>query len=240
MNAPLAIASRSRTLTPAPLPVGEGSRLLPAPAGRRWRAAPGEGSVRALARRLAVALLVCAGTVHAEIAHWRIDPVHTQVLFSVDHLGFSKPVGRFTGVAGTLAFDPEAPRTVECAIAIDARTLSFGDAGWDAKVRSDAFLDAEQHPIIRFACERYEPASARSGRLFGTLTVRGRARPVALEVTINRIGRNSYSLKHIAGFSATATLRRSEFGLRRMLPAVGDELSVRIELEAIRARGAPR
>ena len=176
----------------------------------------------------------------AQVEQWRIDPVHTQVLFSVDHLGFSQPVGRFTGIAGTLAFDPEAPRAVECAIGIDARTLSFGDADWDAKVRSDAFLDTTKHPTILFACERYEPATARSGRLFGTLTVRGRARPVAVEVTINRIGRNSYSLKHVAGFSATATLRRSEFGLRRMLPAVGDEVSVRIEVEAIRTREAPR
>ena len=176
----------------------------------------------------------------ADVERWRIDPVHTQVLFSVDHLGFSKPVGRFTGVSGTLAFDPGIPRDVECTIAIDARTLSFGDGDWDAKVRSDAFLDAAKHPSIRFACERYEPASARAGRLFGALTVRGVARPVALDVAINRIGRNSYSLKHVAGFSATATIRRSEFGLRRMLPAVGDELSIRIELEAIRTREAPR
>ena len=237
MNAP---PLRSRTPRPAPLPVGKTIPPFPPPRGRRRRAAPDEGSVPALARRLALALCACTGTAHAEVAHWRIDPVHTQVLFSVDHLGFSKPVGRFTGIAGTLAFDPEAPREVGCAIGIDARTLSFGDADWDAKVRSDAFLDAAKHPSIRFACERYEPESPRSGRLFGTLTVRGRARPVALDVTINRIGRNSYSLKQVAGFSATATLRRSEFGLRRMLPAVGDELSVRVEVEAIRTREAPR
>ena len=91
---------------------------------------------------LAALVAAVALPAKAQVEQWRIDPVHTQVLFSVDHLGFSQPVGRFTGIAGTLAFDPEAPRAVECAIGIDARTLSFGDADWDAKVRSDEFLDA--------------------------------------------------------------------------------------------------
>ena len=191
---------------------------------------------RAPAVLLAALAATLAHGARADTEQWRIDPVHTQVLFSVDHLGFSNQVGRFTGVSGTLAFDPDSPREVECAIRIEAATLFLGDAAWEAKVRSDAFLDAGNHPQITFACDRYEPASPRGGRLHGTLNLRGRARPVVLDVAINRIGRHSYSLRHVAGFSATATVLRSEFGIRRMLPAVGDALSIRLEVEAIRTR----
>ena len=182
---------------------------------------------------LALALALAAPAA-AEPARYRYDPVHTQVMFSVDHLGFSRPVGRFTRLDGGLELDPEDWSRTRCEVNIDATSLVLGDADWEKKVRSDAFLDAGRHPTIRFACGHVEPAGERRVRLHGELTLRGVTRPIALDVRINRIGRHTFSLGYVAGFSATGTLKRSDFGIRRMLPAVGDEVAIRLEVEAVR------
>ncbi len=187
-------------------------------------------------RELAVLALACASATpaSAERERYRYDPVHTQVLFFADHLGYSKPMGRFTRLAGTLELDQDDWSRSGCDVAIETASLWLGDAGWEKKVLADDFLDAKRHPTITFACTRLEPTAERRAKLHGDLTIRGVTRAVVLELRMNRVGRHSYSLKHVAGFSATGTIRRSDFGIRRLLPAVGDELEVRLEVEAIR------
>jgi polyisoprenoid-binding protein YceI len=178
-------------------------------------------------------LTVCA-TASAEPARWRLDPVHCQVLFFADHLGFSRQMGRFTGVSGHLELDPDdwTSGRVEAEIAID--TLWLGDAGWEKKMRSDDFFDAERFPSARFASERIEATGEATARVHGTLTLHGVARPVVLDVTRNRIGRNTFNLKQTAGFSARTTLSRKAFGISRLPAAIADEVEIVLEIEAIR------
>jgi len=182
---------------------------------------------------LASALLV-ATTASAEPTRYRFDPVHTQVMFVADHLGFSRPVGRFTRVEGWIAFDPDAFDSAGCEVTIPVDSLWLGDADWEKKLRSDAFFDQRRHPTMSYTCERLEEIDSKRARLHGVLTLRGITRPVVLDLRINRIGRHTYSLAYVAGFSATGTIRRSDFGMKRMLPAVGDEVEIRLEIEAIR------
>lgn len=178
--------------------------------------------------------LAAAAAAAAEPTVYRYDPVHTQVMFVADHLGFSRPVGRFVRVEGSLAFDPGDWSSARCEATIAVDSLVLGDEAWEKKVLSDAFLDARRHPTMRFVCERLERIDAKRGRLHGALTLRGVTRPVELDVRVNRIGRHTFSLAYVAGFSATGTIRRSDFGITRMLPAVGDEIGIRLEVEAIR------
>lgn len=187
-----------------------------------------------MTRALAAALLIATTTSAAEPTRYRFDPVHTQVMFVADHLGFSRPVGRFTRVEGFIAFDPEAFDSAMCEATIPVGSLSLGDADWEKKLRSDAFFDAARYPTMTYACERLEKIDSTRARLHGLLTLRGITRPVVLDLRINRIGRHTYSLAYVAGFSATGTIRRSEFRMKRMLPAVGDEIEIRLEVEAIR------
>lgn len=184
-------------------------------------------------RPLLFALLLAAGSPAAG-ASWRLDPVHCQVLFFVDHLGFSRQVGRFPGVSGTLEFDPDdwTAGRVEAEIAIGS--LWLGDTGWERKMLSDDFFDAEAHPVARFVSERLEPTGESTARLHGRLSLLGTSRPVVLDVTRNRIGRNSFNFKQTAGFSARTTIRRSDFGMTRLKAAVGDEVEILLEIEAIR------
>ncbi|HVF35745.1 MAG TPA: YceI family protein [Candidatus Saccharimonadia bacterium] len=188
----------------------------------------------AFAAALGSLVVALAAAAAPEPTRYRYDPVHTQVMFVADHLGFSRPVGRFTRVDGVLAFDPDDWSTARCEATIAVDSLWLGDAVWEKKVLSDAFLDASRHPTMRFECERAERIDAKRGRLFGALTIRGVTRPVELELRVNRIGRHTFSLAYVAGFSATGTIRRSDYGITRMLPAVGDEIEIRLEVEAIR------
>jgi polyisoprenoid-binding protein YceI len=187
-----------------------------------------------MACRPALFALLLAAALPAAGATWRLDPVHCQVLFFVDHLGFSRQVGRFPGVAGTLEFDPDDWARGRAEVEIEIGSLWLGDAAWERKMLSDDFFDAAAHPRARFVGERMEPTGADSARLHGTLTLLGASRPVVLDVTRNRIGRNSFNFKQTAGFSARTTIRRSDFGMTRLRAAVGDEVEILLEIEAIR------
>jgi polyisoprenoid-binding protein YceI len=178
-------------------------------------------------------LMLAAPGAQAQARTYRLDPVHCQVLFFVSHLGFSRQVGRFTGVSGRFVVDPAdwSSASVEASIAVDS--LWLGDEPWQRKVLSDDFLDAARHPTIQFRSERIEATDADSASVHGTLSLRGVSRPVVLALQRNRIGRNSFNLKQTAGFSARTTIKRSEFGMRRMLAAVGDEIEILLEIEGI-------
>jgi polyisoprenoid-binding protein YceI len=191
-------------------------------------------------RRAALTLLAAAvlaapsAPAAAAAAAWRLDPVHCQVLFFADHLGFSRQMGRFTGVSGTIFFDPDDWTAGRVEAEIDVGSLWLGDAAWDRKMRSDDFFDAGRFPTARFASERIEPTGESTARVHGTLTLRGVARPVVLDVTRNRVGRNTFNLKQTAGFSARTTLSRKAFGIARLPAAIADEVEVVLEIEAIR------
>lgn len=184
-------------------------------------------------RPLLFALLLAAAP-PAAAASWRLDPVHCQVLFFADHLGFSRQVGRFPGVSGTIDFDPGDWTAGRVDVEIAIGSLWLGDAGWERKMLSDDFFAAEAHPVARFVSERLEPTGESTARLHGQLSLLGVTRPVVLEVTRNRIGRNTFNLKQTAGFSARTTIRRSDFGMTRMKAAIGDEVEILLEIEAIR------
>ena len=183
---------------------------------------------------IAALLAVTPAPAAAAQATWRLDPVHCQVLFFADHLGFSRQMGRFTGVSGTIVLDPDDWTSGRVEAEIDVASLWLGDAAWERKMRSDDFFDAERFPTARFASERIEPTGESTARVHGTLTLHGIARPVVLDVTRNRIGRNTFNLKQTAGFSARTTLSRKAFGISRLPAAIADEVEVVLEIEAIR------
>jgi len=196
-----------------------------------------------LSSRLLAALgtvLLCVAAASATAAdvvpagEYRLEPSHASLLFKVDHLGFSRQVGRFPGVSGTIDFEPDDWTAGRVDVEIAIGSLWLGDTGWERKMLSDDFFDAAAHPTARFVSERLEPTGEATARLHGQLSLLGATRPVVLEVTRNRIGRNTFNLKQTAGFSARTTIRRSDFGMTRMKAAVGDEVEILLEIEAIR------
>ena len=115
---------------------------------------------------------------------------------------------------------------------IPAQSLDLGDARWNAHVQSADFLDVAKSPEIRFVSRRVEKLAGSKGRLYGDLTIKGVTRPVVLELRLNNAGEHPIRKTPAVGFTATTTVRRSDFGVAAYLPTVGDELDVRIEIEA--------
>ncbi len=169
---------------------------------------------------------------------WRLDPVHTQVIFFADHLGFSQGIGRIRIREGTLRFDADDWSSATLEVVLDLGSLDMGDEKWTRVVRSAQFFDVERWPEARFTSTSVEKTADARGLVHGMLDLRGTRQPVTLDVTLNRIGRDPYAFRTKAGFSARARLNRFDFDMQRYRDVVGADVELRIEIEAIRDSGA--
>jgi polyisoprenoid-binding protein YceI len=167
---------------------------------------------------------------------YRIDPVHSRVMFQVEHLGFSRAIGTFSAPRGWLRFDPEDWSSATGEIELDLATLDLGDAEWNTRMaRGDGF-DTADHPLARWTVQRIEPTGERAFNAHGLLHFRGGDHPLTLAVTFNRLARHPLTLRRTAGFSARATLSRTALGLDKWKSMVGDAVELQVEVEARRGR----
>lgn len=191
--------------------------------------------------RLTLALLLAAAPIAALAAPqtWRLDPVHTRVLFAVEHAGFSQALGTVSGSEGQLLFDPDDWTGARLTVSVPLQRLDLGDAKWNKAVMAGNLLDTDRHPDARFVSTRVEAIDASHARVFGQLTVRGVTQDVELAVTVNAVKRHPMPpFRRTAGFSATTTLSRKAFGVDAWPSMIGDTVELRIEAEAVRDRNA--
>jgi len=188
---------------------------------------------------LAALVLAVLPAAHAfEPQTYELDPVHTRVLFAIDHAGFSKAMGTVSGTTGTLVFDRDDWSTARLDVRVPLERLDMGDPKWNDAVRAGNLLDTKRHPDAHFVSTRIEPVDADHAKVCGDLTLRGVTRPVCLDVTLNALKRHPLPPFHrTAGFSAKATLSRAGFGMSAWPTVIGDTVELRIEAEAERARG---
>ena len=172
----------------------------------------------------------------ATAAEYRIDPVHSRIAFSAGHAGFSQAIGTFSAPRGRLAFDPDDWASAELEVELDVATLDLGDADWNERMLRRDFLDAERHPVARFAATRVEAIDATHAIVHGELSLAGHTRPIVLEVTMNRLAPHPLNMRRTAGFSAQAELSRSAFGITAWQKLIDDTVTLRIEVEAQRSR----
>lgn len=192
--------------------------------------------------RLLVLFTVASGPLSARAADptaWSLDPVHTRVLVGVGHAGFSQALGTVSGSTGALLFEPGDWTSARLDVRVPLQALDFGDAAWNAAVLGPRLLDASAHPEARFVSDNVIASGERQARVCGTLELRGQVRPQCLEVTMNAVDRHPMPpFRRTAGFSATATLSRSDFGIDAWSTMIGDTVTLRIEAEALRDRSA--
>lgn len=183
---------------------------------------------------LLLALIISSAAAAKGPERYAFDPAHTQVQFSVDHLGFSHPHGRFDRIRGGFTFDAAHPEKSALAVTIDAASIDMGSSDWDRALTGANFLNTAKYPEISFHSTTIEKTGARTGKITGDLTLRGVTKPVTLEVTYNRSGMHPLNKNYIAGFSASAKIRRADFGMTYGLPGIGDDVSIDIQVEGIR------
>ncbi|MCC4607590.1 YceI family protein [Xanthomonas campestris] len=181
----------------------------------------------------ALALTSLAAT--AAPVRYALDPVHTRVLFAVEHAGFSKALGTVSGSSGTLVFDPEDWASARLDVTVPLQRADLGDAKWNQATLARNLLDAERFPDAHFVSTHVETSGENRAKVTGNLTLRGVTRPVTLDVTLNALKRHPLPpFRRTAGFSATATLSRAAFGVDAWKSMIGDTVELRIEAEAVR------
>ena len=198
---------------------------------------------RSLGRGLAMAAglsIASAGSAQAAgVETYAIDPVHTRVVFLVEHAGFSHAMGAISGSSGTLRFDRDDWRSASLDVTVPVSRLDLGDAKWNAAVLASNLLDAKRHPEARFVSQQVDGVDADHARVCGELTLRGVTGPLCMDVTFNALKRHPLPPFHrTAGFSATATLSRKAFGITAWPNVIGDEVRLLIEAEAVRHRAS--
>ena len=192
--------------------------------------------------RLSFAVVVSAGLLAGtatgdELAQYNLDPVHTRVMFAIDHAGFSKAIGTVSGSTGQLMFDPKDWTRATLQASVPMARIDLGDAGWNKATLAGNLLDVEDYPTAEFASTRVEPVAPHRASVYGMLTLHGVSREVVLDVTLNAAKRHPLPpFRRTVGFSATAMLSRKEFGIDSWPSVIGDAVELRIEAEATRSR----
>ncbi|HUD41549.1 MAG TPA: YceI family protein [Dokdonella sp.] len=179
-----------------------------------------------------VLALVSAGAFAAPITY-KLDPTHTDVLFTWNHLGFSNPTGHFGQIEGTLVYDEADPTRASVEATLPLAGLDTHVAKLDEHLKKDEFLDAAKYPTITFKSTKVEAAGSGKLKVTGDLTLRGVTKPVVLDVKLNGAGPHPMKKVPAIGFDATATIKRSEFGIDAYVPNISDELKISITTEAL-------
>lgn len=173
---------------------------------------------------------------------WTIDPVHSDVSFTVRHMMVSKVRGKFSSYTGTIVTgeDPGASTVV---VDISLASIDTGDEARDAHVRSADFFDIEHHPEMTFRSTAVQVDGDRV-ELQGDLSLHGTTRPVTLDVEVNGFTRDPFGGTR-TGFSASTQISRKDFGIDLSMPmdgggvVVGDKIQVQLEVEAILTQPTP-
>ncbi|MGE4313423.1 MAG: YceI family protein [Pseudobdellovibrionaceae bacterium] len=185
-------------------------------------------------RTLAVAGLLLAatgtGAAYAESQKYTLEMPHTQVLFAVDHMGFTKSYGQFLKFDGGFTFDESDPEAATIDVTIDTNSLEMDDEKWNEHLKNADFFNVEKFPSMHFVSTKIEKTGERTGIVTGDLTLLGVTKPVTLNVTFNKKGPHPMKELTVAGFSAKGELKRSDFGMGYGIPMVGDTVDIILEV----------
>lgn len=181
---------------------------------------------------LAAALTVATASAFAAPVTYKMDPAHTDVIAQWSHFGYSNPIAHFGQADGTIVYDAEdiAASSVEVTLPMSGMSSHVG--AFDDHLRSAELFDVANFPEATFKSTKVEAAGEGKLSITGELTLKGVTKPVVLAATINKVADHPMSGQPTAGFDATTTIKRSDFGLGLYAPAVSDEVQIRITTEA--------
>jgi len=178
-----------------------------------------------------------ATTAAAEATTYALDASHSQIVFSYDHLGFSRTTGMFSGFEGTINFDETDPAASSVEVNFPVASLITGWPAREGHFLSPDFFNADANPGVTFTSTSIEVTGETTGIITGDLTMNGITQAVALDATLNQMANHPMANQPWIGFDATATLLRSDFEMGQFAPFVGDEIDIYISIEATAGEG---
>lgn len=169
----------------------------------------------------------------AELESYTVDPDHTFPTYEVSHFGYSMQRGRFNRTSGRITLD-EAAGKCTADIAIDTASVSSGVDKLDEHLRSEDFLNAARNPQITFKSANCAFEGGKVKSATGDLTINGVTRPATLAANMFLCAPNPMNKRKQCGADLEVTVKRSDFGVKYALPALGDDVRLRINVEAIK------
>ncbi|WP_425994486.1 YceI family protein [Caulobacter sp. DWR1-3-2b1] len=166
-----------------------------------------------------------------------LDKTHAVLTAKLKHMGFSNYTLRFTKLDASFTYDPKAPEASKITVTVDPASIDTS-TGADAfglkfnkELVGDGWLETAKYPTITFVSTKVDIGDGHTGKVTGDLTFHGVTKPVVLDVTFNGVGGSFAPLSVKTGFSASTTIKRSEFGVSKYVPMVSDDVVLNIEVE---------
>ncbi len=176
-------------------------------------------------------LLTAASSAFAATETYQIDPRHTFPVFEVNHLGYSLQRGRFNKATGQIAIDTAAKKG-SVQLTIDVASLDMGFADWDKHMLSEDFFNVAKFPTMTYQSDKLIFDGDKLVGAEGNLTLLGVTKPVKLTVNSFTLGNHPMTKKAMGGANVSATIKRSDFGMAKLVPAIGDEVKIVVPVEA--------
>ncbi len=190
---------------------------------------------------LGVALGILVPALAGAAERYTFDASHTYPNFTVDHLGFSTMYGRFNQTDGHIVMDRKGEGS-ELFVLIQTDSIDTGHDKRDNHLRNEDFFNVTKFPTMTYRSTKIRWTSETTAQVDGVLTLLGVEKAVPLAVENVRCGRHPFKQVYVCGFSAKGVLKRSQFGMNYAQGAIGDEIGLHIEAEAVReeTKGGPR
>ncbi|GAA6189383.1 YceI family protein [Litorivita sp. NS0012-18] len=188
----------------------------------------------ALGAALAATLAVGATAASAAAEKYVLDASHSQIVFSYNHLGYSTNYGMFSGFEGEIMLDAEDPAASSVTVSFPVTSML---TGWEGRFNhfmgDDFFGKADE--TVTFTSTAIEVTGEKTAKITGDLTLNGVTKPVVLDAVMNQSGEHPMAKKPWAGFSATTSVKRTDFNVGAFAPYVSDEVQIMISIEAMKA-----
>ena len=181
---------------------------------------------------LALALTLATACAAAAAETYQTDAVHSSVVFRVKHMNTSHAWGRFNDLSGTFTLDEASPAAIALDFTVKADSIDTGNAKRDQHLKSPDFFSAVQYPTIAFKSTAVTK-SAKGYDVVGDLTLHGVTK--AIKVTLSPVGKGKGPTGgEIAGIDATFTIKQSDFGMKKMVGPIGDDVWVNVSIEGVK------
>ena len=187
-----------------------------------------------LAMAVVAAVLIFGGAslVQAGPMTFKADPVHSTVLFRVQHMNAGQFWGRFNAPAGTVVWDAEDPAKSSIELSVQSKNLDTGNAKRDQDLAGPDFFNSKQYPELKFKSTGMKKTGANTYEVAGELTIKDVTKPITANVEMTGLGKDPRRGTAKAGWEATFTLNRNDYGVTAMPGGVGENVKLIVAIEA--------
>jgi polyisoprenoid-binding protein YceI len=191
-------------------------------------------SMARLIRPFSLAALLVALTSTTQAADtFTVDPVHSSVSFMISHAGISFIHGRFNDFSGKFVIDKKDPAKSSFNLTVNVASVDTNNQKRDEHLRASDYFDAQQYPTMSFHSTLVTPVDG-GYEVVGKLTLRGISKVVTLNLKGGEKTVEFPKGTERVGFVTTPIIKRSDFDMKAGLPAVGDEVFIKIGVEAVK------